>query len=194
MQYYSRTTQRVASGSFPGSAFAPDGNLQLAMPVRPADERSPNRSERGGARSANGTAGQPGDIVVLMHPGRGRNADAERPRTSFLLLLLCDAGACVACLLELRWRQVYFSSSLATGLVGLALDAVGVVAARWALPLLLGFFSVATFVQFCILALLLQSLPMLVHVLLLPFVLRGALALRRSLVPQWFSHRGPTGS
>jgi hypothetical protein len=182
MQYYSRTTQRtIPNGSFPGTSFSPDGALQLAMPVRTA----PERSDTGGTGSG---AGMVGDTVVLMQPPARPNEDSPT-RSPLLFLILLDTASLVALLFELRWRKIFVGSTLSTGIAGLTIDAVGALGCWRRMHSLLGLFAIAAFMQFCGNALALRSLAQLMHTAMQPLLLRSALALRRSLVPTWYTHR-----
>ena len=104
-----------------------------------------------------------------------------------LAFLAVDACALVAGLVELHWRRVHRTSLLLTCLIGLFADAAGVFACQRQMPQLLGAFAVACALQFIVGSLLLQSMPQLLHVALLPFVGWHATLVRKALIPLWFS-------
>ena len=182
MQFYSRTTRAAAGSVPPATSFAPDGQLRLAVPVRTAAAPSdaPDRvTPAVGAGSLNGGGS---DSLVMMLP-QTRPDEISAPRVWFLMALACDAAVLLACLLELRWRRVYFASTLGTGLAGLALCAIGTASCHYRAPAMLGVFAVAAFAQFCANVLLLQSIPQVMHTLLQPVLMRYALLLRRQRTP-----------
>ena len=177
--YYSRNTQQRTGVGVPGTSFAPDGNLRLAVPVN---------AERASAPPS--AAGPPplhgGENLVLLLPGSPDEDSA--PRLWLMLLIFGDAVTLVASLLELRWRTVYVTSLLTSGTAGLAVDALGAASCYRRHAGLLGLFAVAAVAQFCANALLLQSFPQMLHTALQPLLVRFALLLRRALVPQWLVH------
>ena len=186
MQFYSRTSQRPAThGTFPGTSFTPDGGMRLAMPVRVHEDSTGSGS--GGASSQAPTNPLAGENIVLMQPSAA-DLEEEAPRSWLLLLIACDAAILVVCLAELSWRTVYVDSTLGSAVGGFAVLAIGGVSCWWRMPLLLGTFAIASIVQFCFNALMLQSFAQLCHVGMQPLLVRFALLLRRALVPQWFAH------
>ena len=182
-QFYHRASQRPEPGvAFPGTSFAPDGRMHLAVPV--------STSSTGSTGSSGGAAPNPqvgrGDNLVLMQPGAPTAESA--PRDWLLFLLVCDAAIIAICLVELHWRTVYADTALAVSITGLVSCALGAVACvkRW--PFALGLFATLAAAQFCTNLLLLYSAQQAVHTCLQPLLVRFALLLRRALVPQWFMH------
>ena len=81
-----------------------------------------------------------------------------------------------------------FVSRLTTlGVAGLLTDGLGLAACLFPSPRLLGLLFVVALLQFFGGVMLLQSFWQLVHCFAQPFVAQAALALRRALVPAWFS-------
>jgi hypothetical protein len=183
MQFYSRTRPGARDvRQYPGGVITPDGQLHLGLPMRPAT------ADRGAARgdpSSLLASDAAGGVYALMHPAEPNEESASR--LPMLLLLAADAGATFGLLLEMRWRTVHRDYLLCIGLIGLAVDVFGAVCAARRLPSMLGIVAIAAFVQFCAIALHLQSLAQLVHCLLQPSLVHFALTLRKACIPVWFS-------
>ena len=196
MQYYTRSlpARRGAKAPVPGSAFTPNGKIHLAVPMG-SHEFS---SDDGGSSSARGSSGGnlggsaasdrvPGLVLMLPAIGAGDRSESGDLRMWLLVFLAADACALVAGLVELHWRRVHRTSLLLTGLIGLCSNAAGAVASRHRMPQLLGVFAVACALQFVVGTLLLQSLPQLMHLALLPFAGWHATLVRKTLIPLWYS-------
>lgn len=176
MQVFSRARP---NGNSLASCLTPNG-LQLAMPFQPETSSGTAMANALGISAAEEALQTP---VVLMYPSRANHATCM-PLHALIVLDVC---AVCGTLYELHWRTINADALLAFSICALISDAVGTVACHRRLPSLLGLFAVFTFVQFFITSLLLSSLLQLCHCALQLLLTYFALALRRSMIPLWFT-------
>ena len=191
MHYFTRVTEHGAGTSrtapaqrngVPVRITAADGTFSLGMPssVRTA-------AGAGGAAPADATGPAPtqrGGLVVLMHPAE--QARYSSARLTLVGWLAADAVAVAVMLWETadRLQSGRLVTACVLGLLGWAL---GLAAAAVA-PRALGVYAVVATIQFALSVPLVECSSQLVHTLLQPLLAQAALALRRSLLPSWFSN------
>ena len=192
MQFFERVAEHRAQGrqissrQVPARLVGSDGRLHLGLPL---GARPGSSSGTGGAPTAEPNTAPGGVMVVLMNPPPpfADSGPAIVPRRYLLFLLLVDVASLVLLLTDLSWRTVHVSRLTSLGVAGLLTDGLGLAACLFPSPRLLGLLFVVALLQFFGGVMLLQSFWQLVHCFAQPFVAQAALALRRALVPAWFS-------